>query len=211
MSLENTQQASLSPQDLLQQRRRTAMNAFYSAQQRLTSATPAARTSAFAELERCRRHVLSLSAGVPTASDEETGSIFPSGRRGWARPNPQSSDEEYVSSSSTSSGGSSERDLQEKEVLVLEYRSRPADVIERLRALDLDAAAAAATASTSQIPARPRHDAACRSLRNEMSHCNCSLKKAQVARRRARKEERLRHWLADMVREEARDLTELEN
>ncbi|KAJ6475963.1 hypothetical protein C8R47DRAFT_1220430 [Mycena vitilis] len=211
MSLQNTQQASLSAQELLEQCRRTAMNAVHSAQQRLSSAPPAARTSAFAELERCRRHVLSLSAGVPTSSDEEIGAIFPSGRRGWARPTPQSSDGQYVSSSSSSSGGSSERDLQEKEELVLQYRSRPADVIERLRALDLDAAAAAATASTSHIPARPQHDAACRSLRDEMAHCNCTLKKARLARRKARKEDRLRRWLEAMLREEARDITELEN
>ncbi|KAJ7838647.1 hypothetical protein B0H14DRAFT_3459278 [Mycena olivaceomarginata] len=134
-----------------QRRCRLAKGAFHRAQQRLLVSPPASHTHAVADVERCRRVLLSLSGAPPTSSDEETGRtpLFPSGRlpEGTCRPAVVSSDDDYYSTSSTSSGGSSTCDLEAKDALWREYQRRPADVIARF-----DRLAQTSTSASSDDP-----------------------------------------------------------
>ncbi|KAJ7657843.1 hypothetical protein DFH06DRAFT_1327900 [Mycena polygramma] len=178
--------------------KQTALTAFRAAQDYNRRCRPQSRTRATAEVERCRRILISLSGALPPTSDDDELTSGPRGRRRIC-PSPPSSDDEYHSSSSSSSGGSSQRDLEEKEALCVDFFLRPADVIARFRAMEQNAAA---VASTINAPQHHVHDPACRSLCHEMARCNCNLRKERLDRRRARREDRLRRWLAGMLREE---------
>ncbi|KAJ6477301.1 hypothetical protein C8R47DRAFT_1075290 [Mycena vitilis] len=154
------------------------------------------RTRAMAELDRCRRICIALSGSLPTDSDDE----LTSGPRGRRRicPSPDPDSDDDCPSSSSGSGGSSQRDLDEKEAISFQYLLHPAEVVERFHTMELNAAA---VASTINAPPRHVHDPACRSLRKEMAHCSCSLRKERLDRRRARREHRIHRWLAGMLRE----------
>ncbi|KAJ7894503.1 hypothetical protein B0H14DRAFT_2559277 [Mycena olivaceomarginata] len=172
-----------------QRRRRLAESAFHRAQQRLLVSPPASHAHAVAEVERCRRVLLSLSGGPPTSSDEEAG--LPEGTRRLAV---VSSDDDYYSTSSTSSGGSSTRDLEAKDALWREYQRRPADVIARF-----DRLAQTSTSASSDDP--PKHEASCRRLRD-------SCKQIRAARRQARTEQRLSRWFSAKKEQEGDDVAD---
>ncbi|KAJ7795852.1 hypothetical protein B0H14DRAFT_2620468 [Mycena olivaceomarginata] len=179
-------------------RRRLAEGAFHRAQQRLVVSPPASHAHAVADVERCRRVLLSLSGAPPTSSDEEAGRapLFPSRRlpEGTRRLAVVSSDDDYYSTSSTSSGGSSTRDLEAKDALWCEYQRRPADVIARF-----DRLAQTSASASSDDP--PKHEASCRRLRD-------SCKQIRVARRQARTEQRLSRWFSAKKEQEGDDVAD---
>ncbi|KAJ7657848.1 hypothetical protein DFH06DRAFT_1327905 [Mycena polygramma] len=181
----------------LQNLRLTARRAFREAEQELRRSSPRSRARAMANVDNCRRVLICLSGAFPSSSDEDRRTT---GSR--QSPEEEESESEYYTTSSTSSGGSSERDLDEKEAILAEYSLSPVAVISRFQALDEAAAIAASTASTSKLPPRPQHDAACRGLRDKMARCDCTLKKARHARRLVRRQERLRRWFATTLAQE---------
>ncbi|KAJ7807744.1 hypothetical protein B0H14DRAFT_2609374 [Mycena olivaceomarginata] len=172
--------------------------AFHRAQQRLVVSPPASHAHAVADVERCRRVLLSLSGAPPTSSDEEAGRtpLFPSRRlpEGTRRLAVVSSDDDYYSTSSTSSGGSSTRDLEAKDALWREYQRRPADVIARF-----DRLAQTSASASSDDP--PKHEASCRRLRD-------SCKQIRVACRQARTEQRLSRWFSAKKEQEGDDVAD---
>ncbi|KAJ7638024.1 hypothetical protein DFH06DRAFT_1335669 [Mycena polygramma] len=124
--------------------KQTALTAFREAHDYSRRCRPQSRTRATAEVERCRRILISLSGALPPTSSDEEFAFGPRTGRGRRRicPSPPSSDDGYHSSSSSSTGGSSQRDLQEKEALCVDYFLRPADVVARFRAMEQNAAGA---------------------------------------------------------------------
>ncbi|KAJ7613281.1 hypothetical protein DFH06DRAFT_1344747 [Mycena polygramma] len=188
-------------------RRAQAHHDFILAQQTLQAAPPASRARALTRVTACRRVCLSLSSvAAPTSSDEEIGrgSLFGFERR--AQHHPQAdSEEEYCSSSSTSSDGSHDGDAAAQAKIWADYQRWPGDVQFPL-ATPAQQPAAVAHASTSRpsntARARPVHAAGCRSLRDQMAHCDCPVKAERLERRKARKDARLRRWLATKIAEE---------
>ncbi|KAJ7779292.1 hypothetical protein B0H14DRAFT_2631322 [Mycena olivaceomarginata] len=182
-----------------------AEGAFHWAQQRLVVSPPASHAHAVANVERCRRVLLSLSGAPPTSSDEEAGRtpLFPSRRlpEGTRRLAVVSSDDDYYSTSSSSSGGSSTHDLEAKDALWREYQRRPADIIARF-----DRLAQTSASASSDDP--PKHEASCRRLRDRWTHCDCSCKQIRVARRQARTEQRLSRWFSAKKEQEGDDVAD---
>ncbi|KAJ6505914.1 hypothetical protein C8R47DRAFT_1066780 [Mycena vitilis] len=138
----------------------------------------------------------------PPPSDEELVHGPRGRRRICPSPDSNDSDDEYWSSSSSSSGGSSQRHLEEKEALSVEFLVQPEVVVARVRT---NQAHTAAVASTSNGPQRTVHDTNCRSLRTSIAHCNCTLRDERLARRIARREDRVHRWFEAMLREHGYD------
>ncbi|KAJ6491327.1 hypothetical protein C8R47DRAFT_1065114 [Mycena vitilis] len=183
--------------------KQSALNAFRVAQEYNRRCRPQSRTRASAELDRCRQICLALSSALPpTASDEELVHGPRGRRRICPSPDSNDSDDEYWSSSSSSSGGSSQRHLEEKEALSVEFLVQPEVVVARVRT---NQAHTAAVASTSNGPQRTVHDTNCRSLRTSIAHCNCTLRDERLARRIARREDRVHRWFEAMLREHGYD------
>ncbi|KAJ6450560.1 hypothetical protein C8R47DRAFT_1230215 [Mycena vitilis] len=194
-------------------RRARAHLDFIVAQRTLQAAPPASRARALARLDECRRVCVSLSSvAAPTSSDEEIGgaTLFAFQGRAPNRPEPDesSSDEEYFSSSSSDTSDSDNGYLAAAKAKIwADYQHWPGDVPLTLATVAQQPAAAGG-ASTSQNQTkstkrgRPVHAAGCRSLRDAMAHCDCSVKTERLERRKARKDARLQRWFARKVAEE---------
>ncbi|KAJ7678458.1 hypothetical protein B0H14DRAFT_3536426 [Mycena olivaceomarginata] len=179
-------------------RRKQAYHAMRKALETQQTSPPSQLASANAEVERCRRSLISLSGNVPTSSDEEVGR-FPLGTFGRIKPRPDSSDEEYHSTTSTSSGGSSTRDLELKASLWTEYQKHPRPHLGR--ALHAHHWADGGTRGSNLK--RGGHDVGCHQLRERMDHCNCR-KEARDIRRQARREQCVARWFAAKRVEDSR-------